>query len=544
ARAVADPRAYGPAHADHDDRRGPAPHRGAGAGAPRPGRRAQWAAVVLRRVRRGRRRAGAGAGRRRPEHRRPGRHLGAERPGVDAAAVRHRPHGPGARHGEPGLPHQRAGVRAQAVRLPVAGRRAVVQDQRLPGDGRRGARGLPAAGAGAVPRRSRLGRAARPRPRARRGRAAGPRGRAHPRRRDLHPVHEWNDRLPEGRDAVAPQHPQQRVVRRGDLPLHRAGQHLHPRALLPLLRHGDGQPGRHLARRGHGDPGARLRPRRHAARGRAGALHLAVRRADHVHRRAGARAVRVRPVVAAHRHHGRLAVPGGGHEAGHGRHAHGRGDDLLRHDRDLAGVDADHHGRPRRAPGVDDRAGPPARRGQGRRPRHRRDGPPWPDRRAVHPGLLGDARLLAGPGEDRRGRRRGRLDAHRRPGGDGRAGLPEHRRAVQGHGHPGGRERLPARARGVPLRPPGRAGRAGDRGARPALRRGAVRVGQGAARRAGDRGGGEGVLPRAAGALQGAALRDVRGRVPDDDHRQDPEVQDARADDRHAGADRRGPDGV
>ena len=58
-----------------------------------------------------------------------------------------------------------------------------------------------------------------------------------------------------------------------------------------------------------------------------------------------------RPVVAAHRHHGRLAVPGRGDEAGHRAHGHGRGDDLLRHDRDLAGVHADPRRRQRRTAG-------------------------------------------------------------------------------------------------------------------------------------------------------------------------------------------------
>jgi fatty-acyl-CoA synthase len=40
--------------------------------------------------------------------------------------------------------------------------------------------------------------------------------------------------------------------------LHRSRPDLHPRALLPLLRHGHGQSRRHLARRVHGHPGPRL----------------------------------------------------------------------------------------------------------------------------------------------------------------------------------------------------------------------------------------------------------------------------------------------
>ena len=47
--------------------------------------------------------------------------------------------------------------------------------------------------------------------------------------------------------------------------LHRRGPAVHPGALLPLLRDGDGQPRLHHPRRHDGDPGARLRPRGHPA---------------------------------------------------------------------------------------------------------------------------------------------------------------------------------------------------------------------------------------------------------------------------------------
>ena len=56
---------------------------------------------------------------------------------------------------------------------------------------------------------------------------------------------------------------------------------------------------------------------------------------------------------AAHRDHGRLALPDRGDEAGADRHAHGRGDHLLRHDRDLA------RSRPRRAPTTRSRSASP-----------------------------------------------------------------------------------------------------------------------------------------------------------------------------------------
>ena len=94
--------------------------------------------------------------------------------------------------------------------------------------------------------------------------------------------------LPEGRHALAPQHPQQRLLRRRAARLHRGRPGLRPGAALPLLRHGDGQPRLHHARRLHGlsrrrgfDPAATL------AAVAAGALHVALRRPDDVHRRAG-----------------------------------------------------------------------------------------------------------------------------------------------------------------------------------------------------------------------------------------------------------------
>ena len=64
------------------------------------------------------------------------------------------------------------------------------------------------------------------------------------RRPDQHPVHVGDDGLPEGRDAHPPQPAQQRLLRRRGLRLHRGRPGLHPGALLPLLRHGDGQPRR------------------------------------------------------------------------------------------------------------------------------------------------------------------------------------------------------------------------------------------------------------------------------------------------------------
>ncbi len=77
---------------------------------------------------------------------------------------------------------------------------------------------------------------------------------------------------------------------------------VHPGAVLPLLRHGAGQPGLHDARLLHRDPGARLRPGADAGRRPGRAVHVAVRRAHHVHRRTGAARLRqLRPVPPADR---------------------------------------------------------------------------------------------------------------------------------------------------------------------------------------------------------------------------------------------------
>ena len=93
--------------------------------------------------------------------------------------------------------------------------------------------------------------------------------------------------LPEGRDAQPSQHPEQRLVRRRGLRLHRGRPRLHPGALLPLLRHGARQPGGTTHGAAMVGAGAGVRPRRHAAGRRGRALHQPLRRADDVHRRAG-----------------------------------------------------------------------------------------------------------------------------------------------------------------------------------------------------------------------------------------------------------------
>ena len=136
--------------------------------------------------------------------------------------------------------------------------------------------------------------------------------------------------------------------------------------------------------------------------------HRALRRADHVHRRAEPSRLRaLRPLDAAHRHHGRLAVPGGGDEAGAGADAHARRGHRLRHDGDEPGEHPDAHRRAAGQAGRHGRPGAPARADQDRRPADRPGGAGRRARRAVHARLQRDARLL--------GQRRGH------PGGDRRA---------------------------------------------------------------------------------------------------------------------------
>ena len=72
------------------------------------------------------------------------------------------------------------------------------------------------------------------------------------RRPRQYPVHLRHDRLAEGRDALAPQHPQQRLFHRPRHASGARGPHLHSRAALPLLRHGDGQSRRRDAGLGDG----------------------------------------------------------------------------------------------------------------------------------------------------------------------------------------------------------------------------------------------------------------------------------------------------
>jgi hypothetical protein len=71
-------------------------------------------------------------------------------------------------------------------------------------------------------------------------------------RRHQHPVHQRHHRQPQGRHAHAPQRGEQRALHRPGHELHRERQPVHPRAAVPLLRHGAGRAGLRLHGRRHG----------------------------------------------------------------------------------------------------------------------------------------------------------------------------------------------------------------------------------------------------------------------------------------------------
>ena len=209
-----------------------------------------------------------------------------------------------------------------------------------------------------------------------------------------------------------------------------------------------------------------------------------------------------------------------------------RGHDLLRHDRDLAGLDSDAHvddplekrtatvGRVH--PHVESRSSTNA--GPHRAARHAR--------RAVHARLQRDARLLERSREHRAGDRRRPLHAHRRHRGDGRRRLRQHRGRIKDMVIRGGENIYPREIEeflyahpaikdvqviGVPDVKYGE-----ELCAWVVLQRGDRALG---GRR-------QGVLLRQDRALQNSALRAVRRRVSDDGNRQGAEVQDARDVDR------------
>ncbi len=218
--------------------------------------------------------------------RRSGRHLEPEPSRVGRAPVRHCSRRRDPRHDQPGLPHRRAALRRAAVGVQVGRGGARVQGRRLRRHARRDPARRPRPRTGDPVRLTRVASPGHRRdpPWPLGGRRTG--GHTASRRSDQHPVHEWHHRIPEGRHALAPQHLEQRVLRGRALWLHRRRPRVHSGALLPLLRHGAGQPGVHHPRRGDGDSRRGVRPGRLPARGGRRALHEPLRGAHDVHRRA------------------------------------------------------------------------------------------------------------------------------------------------------------------------------------------------------------------------------------------------------------------
>ena len=145
---------------------------------------------------------------------------------------------------QPGLPDVRARVRAAPVRLPDAGRRDGVQDLRLRRDGRRRARRPRGARAGRV-HRPRLGGVHRRR-RARRAptSCASARPRPSSTTRSTSSTRAAPPASPRARRSATTTSSTTATSSAAGCRYTRGGPGLHPGALLPLLRHGHGQPRR------------------------------------------------------------------------------------------------------------------------------------------------------------------------------------------------------------------------------------------------------------------------------------------------------------
>ena len=168
------------------------------------------------------------------------------------------------------------------------------------------------------------------------------------------------------------------------------------------------------SRRDDGLSGRGVRSAGDVADHRAGKMHDAVRRPDHVHRRTRpSRIFQLRSLLAANRHHGRRALPDRGDAARQRADEHARRDHRLWHDRDQPGQLPERHRRSAGAAGVHRRAHSSACRGQGDRSR-RAHRAARRTRRTLHPRLQRDAGLLGRAGKNRRRAGCQRLDAYRR----------------------------------------------------------------------------------------------------------------------------------
>ena len=190
---------------------------------------------------------------------------------MDADAIRRRQSRAHSRHHKSRLPFERTRIRIGKSRLRGDRHRDRLQDLQLHGDAEHAAAGacgiaawrtagaaVAATARGDPDRRPQMSRHHRVRGRDQNGRRAAPRTARRTgqdpavRRCGQHSIHQRHHGLAEGRDADASQHPQQRLFRRPRDAPDRAGPHLHSRAALPLLWHGDGQSRFRHARRDHG----------------------------------------------------------------------------------------------------------------------------------------------------------------------------------------------------------------------------------------------------------------------------------------------------
>ena len=190
---------------------------------------------------------------------------------MDADAIRRRQGGAHSRHHQSRLPFERTRIRAGKSRLRGDRHRDRLQDLQLHGDAEHAAAGACGIAAGRIAgaavaatargdpdRRPQMSGHHRLRGRGKNGRRAAPRAAcrarqdAAVRRCGQYSIHQRHHGLAEGRDADASQHPQQRLFRRPRDAADGKGPHLHSRAALSLLWHGDGQSRLRHARRDHG----------------------------------------------------------------------------------------------------------------------------------------------------------------------------------------------------------------------------------------------------------------------------------------------------
>ena len=287
---------------------------------------------------------------------------------------------------------------------------------------------------------------------------------------DQHPVHVGHHGIPEGRDP-SPQHPQQRLLRRGSVPVRRAG----PGGIRVPFYHCFGMVMGNLActsRRLRGDSRSGLRSGCDAGRRAGREVRQPLRRPDDVHRRVEPTHLRgVRPVERADRDHGGLPL-----SSGPSRKLIASGIEemtICRNDGDLPDVDAQNR--------TDDttfeqKTGTvggvrPIWRSRSRGLDWARPGPARAGRRVHDRGYSVMLSYWGGPTRRLRPSRTG--GCTQAPRGHARRRLRRDHWADQGHGHPGGENVYPREIE-EHLHPPGCTGCAGHPACRREVRRGAL----------------------------------------------------------------------